>query len=277
MKIEFRLSDWEQNRDLRQEYLSSLVYRMDSYLEDQMEQCEVYMINADKVRFGIAAKRKDELYVFYLPKSHLGAGPDLFAQFIEEFAVRAVTFQTHDSLLAGLVADWEYQKEKEAYLFADGGKGETPPPAFPLSAFSAADGNDAALIAAKTGDFFDRLPERIARGEIYKLLSDGELLGCGIIEPSRYYGDVASIGMITCREHRGKGVGQSILRQLKEVCYAQGLTPVAGCWYYNTLSRKTLRRAGMYPVSRLLRAILTGREKVPERTGNPPGEEVADR
>jgi hypothetical protein len=37
------------------------------------------------------------------------------------------------------------------------------------------------------------------------------------------------------------------------VCHAEGLRPIAGCWYYNDLSRKTLEAAGMTTPTRLLR------------------------
>jgi len=106
------------------------------------------------------------------------------------------------------------------------------------------------------------------------LFDQNILLGCGIIEYGRLFKKCASIGMITCKGHRKKGIGQIILWHLKEICYEKGITPVAGCWYYNTLSRKTLEKANMISVARGMRANLTGKENIPERTGNPPGEEV---
>ncbi len=83
-----------------------------------------------------------------------------------------------------------------------------------------------------------------------------------------------SIGMITCREHRQKGVAQTILWNLKEWAYSNGLRPVAGCWYYNVLSRRSLEAAGMIAASKGFNAVLPGKEELPLRTGNPPGEIV---
>ena len=47
----------------------------------------------------------------------------------------------------------------------------------------------------------------------------------------------------------------------------RSLRPVAGCWYYNHRSRRTLQRAGMYSSTRLLKAM-----RVPsgDQTAPPP-------
>ena len=78
--------------------------------------------------------------------------------------------------------------------------------------------------------------------------------------------------MFVNREYRGKGYAPLILLKLKEWCYSNSFKPVAGCWYPNTLSRKSLERAGMIAVAIGFEAILKGKEKLLLRTGNPPGE-----
>jgi hypothetical protein len=52
------------------------------------------------------------------------------------------------------------------------------------------------------------------------------------------------------------------------------MRPIAGCWYYNVISRKSLEAAGMIAASKSFRAVLLGKEELPLRTGNPPGELV---
>lgn len=118
----------------------------------------------------------------------------------------------------------------------------------------------------------DMLEERIKGQTIFLLEDDDELMGCGIVERGRLFPECVSIGMITCREHRQKGVAQTILWNLKEWAYSNGLRPVAGCWYYNVLSRRSLETAGMIAASKGFNAVLTGKEELPLRTGNPPGE-----
>lgn len=81
------------------------------------------------------------------------------------------------------------------------------------------------------------------------------MMGCGIVERGRLFPECVSIGMITCREHRQKGVAQTILWNLKGWAYSNGLKPVAGCWYYNLLSRRSLEAAGMIAASKGFNSI----------------------
>ncbi len=64
---------------------------------------------------------------------------------------------------------------------------------------------------------------------------------------------VASIGMFTLESLRSKGIGTSILLGLNDECARLGIHPIAGCWYYNQLSKKTLEKAGMFSPTRLLK------------------------
>ena len=101
-----------------------------------------------------------------------------------------------------------------------------------------------------TGDFFDRAAWRVAEGQIYVALREGTPVGYGVIEPSTLYPAAASIGMITVESMRNQGIGTAIIGALLDECARQQRTAIAGCWYYNHLSKKTLEKAGMYsPVS----------------------------
>jgi len=76
--------------------------------------------------------------------------------------------------------------------------------------------------------------------------------------------------MFTNPEHRHRGVPTAVLLNLKKWVYRKGLKPVAGCWYYNTLSRKSLEAAGMInntPIGYSL--MLKGREILLLKTAFP--------
>jgi GNAT superfamily N-acetyltransferase len=59
--------------------------------------------------------------------------------------------------------------------------------------------------------------------------------------------------MHTIEKFRRQGVGTATIQLLIDECRRRGLRPVAGCWYYNHFSKKTLERAGMYTATRLLK------------------------
>ena len=180
-----------------------------------------------------------------------------------------------------MIAEWEYKKEKHACFFIDSGRKEIPET---NTIFRPAVSTDTHSIRKVTGKFFDdksggfsSLEERIAAGMIFVLENKKDLLGGGIIEKGMICRDYASIGMFVNRDFRGQDYAPLILLKLKEWCYQHDLKPIAGCWYNNTLSRKSLEAAGMIAVSIGFEAILKGKEKLPLRTGNPPGEPVAEK
>lgn len=274
MNISFYKSDWRNNKLFLEQYLDTLPYPMESFMEDNLENSEVFSINAEEHHIGFAAKQEETLYFFYIEKSWIRLGEYIFERFIKEHDVSSVFFQTSDTFLVSLVCDWEFDKKKGAYFFMDAGRKEKPSGILESYIFKAAKSEDVEMIRQYTGDFFDNLEKRIEQGTIYMLVEENILLGCGIIEYGRLFKEYGSIGMITSKDQRKKGVGQMILWHLKEICYEKGITPISGCWYYNTLSRKTLEKANMISIARGMRANLIGKEDIPERTGNPPGEEV---
>ena len=80
-----------------------------------------------------------------------------------------------------------------------------------------------------------------------------ELLGLGIIERGRLCDSVASCGMFVAESARRQGIGAAIIANLMGRCAEMALRPVAGCWYYNHNSKKTLEKAGMFTQTRLLK------------------------
>ena len=73
------------------------------------------------------------------------------------------------------------------------------------------------------------------------------------MEPSRLHPQTASIGMFTVARARNQGVGTATIALLIGECRRRGIRPVAGCWYYNHSSKRTLEKAGMYSPTRYLR------------------------
>jgi GNAT superfamily N-acetyltransferase len=144
------------------------------------------------------------------------------------------------------------QLTKQAYFFATDQDATSPRE---LAAFSLrqAEPGDAPLIRQHSGDFFDQIERRLAARELFVTLRGGAPVGFGIAARSGLYAAVASIGMFTLEGCRRAGVGTATISLLIAECRRQGLRPIAGCWYYNHRSKRTLERAGMYSPTRLLK------------------------
>ena len=274
-KFEIKKSNLKEVDLLAKAHAKSLVFPMDSWLEDQLFNSAVYMLIYGRKCIGYAAQKKQTLQFFHIRKKYFRYAPALLEKFIAENGIKRVFVITQDSLLCALIAEWEYTKEKHACFFSDSGRKEIPET---NAIFRIAGINDISKIRRGTGEYyneksggFSSLEERIAAGTIFILEDKHNLLGCGNIEKGRVCLDCASIGMFVNRDFRGQGYAPVILVKLKEWCYQHNLKPIAGCWYPNTLSRKSMEAAGMIAISIGYEAILKGKEKLPLRTGNPPG------
>jgi GNAT superfamily N-acetyltransferase len=258
---------------------------MDSWLEDNLLfKATLYKLMRGNTCIGYAALLKKTLQFFHVRKEYFRYAPALFEKFIAEKAVKKVFVISQDSLLCALIAEWEYKKVKQACFFTDSRKGGDTDTTIDKAVFRTAVKADVKRIREISGKYFDDkscgfscMEERIAAGMIFVLENKRNLLGCGIIEKGMVHLDCVSIGMFVNRDFRGKGYATAILLKLKEWAYQHDLKPIAGCWYYNTLSRKSLEAAGMIATSIGFEAVLKGKEKLPLRTGNPPGELVEEK
>ena len=276
MKKTFSLIESNLNEITRilNSHRSSLTHPIDSYCEDKLTESTIYRILTDGADIGYMGIIEDEVRFFHVLPVYFKYAPEALEYCINQKGVKVVNVITQDSLLVSLIAEWDFSKEKEACYFIDSGRQERPFLRADSANLRTADLSDIPAIIKETGDFFDKLEEWINAQTLFLLEDGNTLMGCGLVEHGRMFPDCVSIGMITCREHRKKGVAQTILWHLKEWAYSHDLRPVAGCWYYNTVSRRSLEAAGMIAASKGFHAVLIGKEELPLRTGNPPGELV---
>jgi len=278
--IDLKKSTHEHISEVLKSHLNSLSQPMDSFLEDMLSASEIFSIEKQDIVIGYAAKQDDYLCFFHVVLNEFNSAPAIFGEFCKLNKISHVQVMTQDALMLALISEWEYKKTKGACWFIDGERLNKPSGQVEGALFRKATIADMKLIEEKTEGFFDTdnlektLSKNIENGCIFMLMDGDKLLGCGVAEKGVYFDEYVSIGMVTVRENRMKGVGQTILWHLKEWAYENGLKPVAGCWYYNLLSRKTLERAGMITASRGFDAELIEKEDIPLRTGNPPGELV---
>ncbi len=186
----------------------------------------------------------------FSPYRHLGQRA--FAQVRKLEQVQAAMVPTSDEFYLSHALDDYRLLEKQGYFFQHdlqaaryqprGGQAHRP-----------ATLDDIAAIGRLTGTFFDDLERRVREGQLTVATRGDDPVGFGIIEVSTLTEGVASVGMFTVEAYRHQGVGAGIIAHLVDTCCVRGLRPVAGCWYYNHNSKKTLERAGMVSQTRLLR------------------------
>lgn len=276
-------STMDQVMDVIQKHIQSLAFPMDSYLEDSLYGCEIFCIQANGECIGYGAVSENELQFFHVVREYYQYAPELFERIVQQQGIKEVSVMTQDAQMCALMVEWDYEMRRGACWFTDSGRVVNPHCKAENAKFRTATLNDCKTIREVSGDFFDEesggfkgLEDRINAGMIFMLEQDGEMLGGGIVELGRLYENYCSIGMFTNPAHRKEGVAKTILLNLKDWAYAHNLIPVAGCWYYNTLSRRSLESAGMIATAFGYGAILKQKDRPSKRTGNPPGELVED-
>jgi GNAT superfamily N-acetyltransferase len=146
---------------------------------------------------------------------------------------------------------------KQAYFFQDDQADIIESKVSGDESFRPANLEDLQQIQQVCGDFLDQYERRIASGELFTYYRDALLLGIGVVEKSKMFKGLASIGMLTNEAYRKQGIGKFIILQLRKWCDEQGIKPVSGCWYYNEASKRTLESAGMVTKTRLLKMKVT--------------------
>lgn len=242
-----------ENKELFDSYLESLSNVYDEFLEDHILNSEIYSIYIDEEHcgcFGIFDKTM--LTHFYITRKHLRHAQKIFADILEKYEIKNAFVPTCDELLLSLCMDKHVKVSLQAYFFQES-TNEVPPPAYSRECLKPAVMEDLKEILEITGDFIDKHEERIKEEQLYILSEGGEFLGLGIIVDNRINKSYACTGMFTNEKYRQKGIARSIIMHLKDICRERGLKPMAGCWYYNHNSKRTLESTGYASYTRLLR------------------------
>jgi GNAT superfamily N-acetyltransferase len=159
----------------------------------------------------------------------------LFREFLLASRATSMEAQTNMPLMTLMLFDFATEIVAENVLFADL---ETTRLECPGSLFRAIEPRD-----AQNPDYQPDSAYVLEVGG--KLVASGGFL-CHYNPP---YGDVY---MDVWEPERGKGYGSYIVQEVKRVCYQDGKRPSARCNASNHSSRRTLEKAGMLPVGRLL-------------------------
>jgi GNAT superfamily N-acetyltransferase len=231
-------------------HFASFPGRVDSFFEEHLFASRHYRIAIDGEAAGLAGIHGESMITFFAVRDvYRHFGQAVYARLRKLEQVQQAFVPTCDEFFLAHALDDYKQLHKQAYFFAAAPE-RTVPADRAHWALKLVTPADIPFVQQETGDFFDAYFET---SEIFITLRDGEPAGFGICDTSKLYDAVASIGMFTIERFRGQGVGTMTIAMLIDHCRSRGQAPVAGCWYYNHLSKKTLERAGLYTGTRLLK------------------------
>lgn len=192
------------------------------------------------------------LRAFYIIPSKRRESVEVFNQLIEDYHIEAVFVVSNDAHFVGLAFEkmnvLKTSFDMQAFNFTYG------------EPVSEAEYGMNCVIEVSPQDYerMNCLTERQWEGcfenenyKFYAIKDNNEIVGYGSIGKLYYNQKNADIGNYTLPQHRRKGVGRSIIINMRRIAVRQGWIPVAGCWYGNTESIATLTSSGFIPENRI--------------------------
>ncbi len=251
MIILFESTQLADIREAVTRHLNALPSAIDSFLEDHILESSHYKIFIAREEAGFAAIHQGSLLTqFALQPAYKRYGQMVFQHLKKLEEVQAAFVASCDEFFLAHALDEYRQLNKQAYFFSANPAAVNEPSTFVLRQ---AVENDLDLIKEGSGDFFGNIEETIAKGRLFLIVSGETCMSFGMIHKSELLINTASIGMFVIERFRKQGVGTATLQLLQQECQRRKLRAVAGCWYYNHLSKKTLERAGLFSQTRLLK------------------------
>lgn len=253
MHLQFVPVEFAAIRAWVEQHLATLGAPIDSFLEDHILASQHYQIEIDGADAGFTSIHQRSLITqFALRPAQRRHSQMVYraARTLEQ--VQAAFVPTCDEFFLAHALDDERRLARQAYFFQALPPEHQPARAAGFALRPAAPA-DSAFIQQHAGDFFGDVARSIQAQQPFMVETADGCVGFGLIVRSALYPAVASIGMYTIEAARRRGVGTATIGLLIDACAARGLQTVAGCWYYNHASKKTLERAGMVSQTRLLK------------------------
>ena len=253
--IRFFQADFESNSAFIAKYKKQISIPYDDFLEDFIIESALYSIEIESQQCGFFGINNKRLTILYIDDIYFSKGVRIFEKIKETYALKDAFIPTTDIAALSIVLENHKDIKIQALHFSDTAR-SVRPAEFGKDYFRLAKMADLDEIQGFAEDFLDTYEDVIEKKELYVLEKEKEMLGIGIVVRNKIMENCISIGVLTKKSKRKLGVGRSIILHLKSIAYEMGLTPVAGCWYYNAESRLTLESAGYITKSKLLRVVL---------------------
>ncbi len=257
MKFIIKKANFEQVRKYVLESVSEQASLFDSFLEGHILKSDFYIIEVDgEVACTFGIRDSEMMSHFYIVEKYRRYGQRLFETARKSDHITFAYISTGDELFLSHALDRPKRIETQAYFYKLAESVYDPTSCVDGLELSLATSNDADMILSLSGDFFEDIPTQIENKEIYIGTIKDEVVSFGIVERSKLYKSVGSTGMFVVEKHRIGGIGRSTIIKLIQQLKNEGVIPIAGCWYYNHNSKKTLESAGYYTQTRLIKVHL---------------------
>lgn len=197
---------------------------------------------------------------FHLLEEYQAQAQEIFRELISTFKIQHAITSTIEPLYFSLCLDVQKSVTPLSYLFRDHRRTESSVD-WSESTFRIAEKRELENIvpfyqeqALSPGEWIEAFVHtRLERAELFVWYHQQTLAAIGECIPSQRQPPYADLGMIVAQEYRGRGLGRSILIQLKQHCYEMGWKPICSCSADNLASKKAIEKAGFLSEQRMVK------------------------
>jgi RimJ/RimL family protein N-acetyltransferase len=169
-------------------------------------------------------KDRDSIFEFYLKKEYRDKATEIFAEFISSCGAGFIEAQSNDKFLAPMVFEFAHEIYAESILFEESFESVYNIPG-------------AELVAKGVNDVKNNDQQFELKFDSEVVATGGLMLNYNFPYADIYYG--------VEEKHRRKGFGTLIVQELKKEAYKIGRVPAARCGINNTVSKRTMMKAGL--------------------------------
>jgi RimJ/RimL family protein N-acetyltransferase len=233
-------------QSLRNDYLESLPYFQEYFLEQLIETSLLYKIESNNESIGYAIKSSDDIFLeFYMKEEWIGSSHTIFPRIIKDLAIKHIYCKSFDSLLRDCCLMQGYSYSVIGALFRD--IVETTDIDYSELSFRYADLNDLPFLQNQEDEVFEPLDNQlmyIESNSILMFYRNNEFVGCGFLTKVHPQFNYYDVGLWTDPACRNQGIGTKIIAYLKKLCFEKKGVPICGCEISNEASIKVLHKNG---------------------------------
>ncbi len=258
------LEQSEAIEQMRDDYLRTLVAPMDGMWESAVIAHAAFWEIHDQARHAghFCIGSDNTLLRFHLMENYQAQAQEIFRWVISTYGIQQAITSTIEPLYFSLCLATQNSITLHSYLFRDHARLELPS-GLSKSSFRNAEKTElddlVRFYRAKTegsGEWIEGfLRERLNREEVFVWYDRQTLVATGECIPSQKQPPYADLGMIVAPSYRGRGLGSSMLIQLKQHCYEMGWKPICSCAADNLASKKAIEKAGFISEQSMVKVL----------------------
>lgn len=254
----YKIIDTGKLENFKVEWRKSLTAPQDGMWEILTNYAHHWELKNGNESIGYACIDEDKrLLQFFVLPTWLQEGQVIFKQFIDQHKINRGLIGTNNPVFLSIGMHFQKSLKVHTYLFADFLRVEV---SSNKGALQSAEKSDLEKLidfchestGGPKGWLSEYLGDLIAKGELFFLSEDGEILGTCEVRKSETNLEFADLGMIVSTKHRKKGLGTYLLGKGKEIAYKWEKKPICSCEKDNIGSLRAIQKNGFRSIHQML-------------------------